>query len=1006
MRYLLFLCCWSLCSLQAQHPYLQQITDEDGLPSMEIFDLFQDSRGYIWIGSNGGVARYDGQQFERFENQEQRRIAMSDLLEGPNGRIWMRNFGGQIFYIQNDSLHFFAPWSEQKDYQHMRSFAVDSENQLWISLGCNVFQYDVATEQLVERYETDSRYGYKVRPSKEGKGVNIIQDGGRILHLEKDGTSKVFGVSPISSSLEHYDFTELQGGVIYRVALKRRVVEYWANNQWNSLLSESKGPTAIALRSDQQDNVWLLHFQGLECLTAKGKQLFGNQPLLKGKAISDFLQDAQGNYWVSTLRSGLFRFASRQAVVFDAVLGGLSDERINVLEKGPDGQLLLGNNVGKVDCFEPKLGRVTRQYDTGNPRDIEAVYYDEASEKVYVSCQFTYEFEEKQPELFRKLGIRSADDYYMSKDGWLLSAAVTSLILERVWEKEVKEEQSQWPSTLKAAIDEAGASYYKLFDSRVKALLDVPYRKEVCVVLEDSLVGIGYDKGTIRTIYSPETGEQLLGVCMALGADSSVWVGTVNQGLYRFKANGQWEHFEKGQGLKSDFIRSLACNDRYLWVGSYNGLQSFDLRKHTWRNYTREDGLSSNEVKDIVLLGDTVWLATSKGLNAVLETAPHESLSAPHIYLQGFSVFEKARKDWQDLNLEYNENNIRIDFLGLDYRNQGQLRYKYRLLGLDSSWTLSKKESNLARYPSLPSGSYRFEVKSVSGDGQESLETAQLFFQIAPPFWQRWWFFLVLALSTSGLVFLFFKYRIRQLKRQNAMAQEKAQAEQELRLSQLAALRVQMNPHFIFNALNSIQEFIFLNEKRQANNYIGKFSDLMRLTLSASNKQQVTLADEIKVLRLYLDLEKVRFEDALHVYIHVDDTLAVESIYIPSLLIQPYVENAIKHGLLHRKSNRQLRIKFYPLDKQLLGCSIEDNGIGRKRSAELKKHRVGKKGAGFSMSATQKRLDLLNYNRSNTAQQDINVEVIDLYDEQNQGAGTRVLLRIPFTYTKRNEYDI
>lgn len=996
-------------SLSAQRPYFQQITDEDGLPSMEIFDLFQDSKGYIWIGSNGGIARYDGRRFESFVNKEQRRIAMSNIMEGPDGRIWTRNFGGQIFYVENDSLHLFQPWAAIEGYQNLNEFTVDGDNRIWMSVRAEVWLFDVLSGRLMRNYDYNAiSYIHQIKPASGKKGVYLITEGGGVHHLQglaEEGVGKVL-IAHQNMGRDRFGFVEHPQGTFYLAKQGARSVYRFSDGKLDTIQKENKGPNIIGLRADSQGDVWMLDYQGVQCLTAHSRQLFGKDKLLKGKAVSDFLQDDQGNYWVSTLRSGLFRFASREIVVFDTEMGSLTDERINVLSKGPNGALLLGNNMGSVDCFDPRFGKVTRVYQTAHSRDVEAVYYDAWAKQIYASCQDTYIFNEKEDKATRRLYRRAADDYWLSDDGWLAIASSGRLSVERVRAPVPRALKSHWPADKEPIKDDEGAKLSSLFRGRAKALANVPYRRELWVALEDRMMVLDYGNGQSRGLQAPDTGEPLLGVCMSLGADSSLWLGTVNQGLYQFKKDGTWRHFEQKDGLNSNFVRSLACNERYLWLGSYNGLQSFDLKREAWRSYTREDGLSSNEVKDIVLLGDTVWLATSKGLNALLETAVHKSEKAPPIYLKGFSVFEQPRSDWTELRLAYNENNIRIDFLGLDFRNQDQLRYKYRLIGLDSNWTESNRESNLARYPSLPAGDYRFEVRSLNGDGLESAESAVLRFSIAPPFWERWWFFALLLLGISALVFLFFRYRIRQLQNRNALAQEKTQAEQELRLSQLAALRVQMNPHFIFNALNSIQEFIFLNEKRQANNYIGKFSDLMRLTLTASSKQQVTLADELKVLRLYLDLEKVRFEEALDIFIEVEEQLNLEAIFIPPLLIQPYVENAIKHGLLHRKSGRKLQISFYPLEAQLLGCTIEDNGIGRKRSEELKKHRVGKKGAGFSMSATQRRLDLLNYNRSSLAQKHISVEVVDLYDEQQQGIGTRVLLRIPYSHGQRNEHGI
>jgi LytS/YehU family sensor histidine kinase len=219
-----------------------------------------------------------------------------------------------------------------------------------------------------------------------------------------------------------------------------------------------------------------------------------------------------------------------------------------------------------------------------------------------------------------------------------------------------------------------------------------------------------------------------------------------------------------------------------------------------------------------------------------------------------------------------------------------------------------------------------------------------------------------------------------------------------MRQSQLAALQVQMNPHFIFNALNSIQEFILLNEKRLANEYLGKFADLMRVTLDMSTKDEVNLAAEIKHLELYLALEKLRFED-LEYQIELQESLPLHEIYIPAMLIQPYIENALKHGLLHQKQDRRLWLRFYLSSisgneqlapKKLLICEIEDSGVGRAKSEELKQNRP-QRHKSFATSATRKRLELLNYHKRNQIQ----LDVIDLQNATGQATGTKVSLIIP-----------
>lgn len=249
---------------------------------------------------------------------------------------------------------------------------------------------------------------------------------------------------------------------------------------------------------------------------------------------------------------------------------------------------------------------------------------------------------------------------------------------------------------------------------------------------------------------------------------------------------------------------------------------------------------------------------------------------------------------------------------------------------------------------------------------------------------------LLLIGSFSGFLF-FTRYRVQQ---QNTLLAAKVSAvefEKDKTRMELTALKSQMNPHFIFNALNSIQEFIILNDKKKANQFMGKYADLVRSTLQMSDKESITLDEEVKSLELYLELEKLRFEDNFNYRIHIAEALQERNDRLPAMLIQPYVENAIKHGLLHQQGNKMVTIDFQIElnNPSIIKCIIEDNGIGRARSAELNAMRI-KKHTSFSTGATQKRLQLLNKGKDNA----IVVAFEDLKDHLGQANGTRVTLRI------------
>lgn len=254
---------------------------------------------------------------------------------------------------------------------------------------------------------------------------------------------------------------------------------------------------------------------------------------------------------------------------------------------------------------------------------------------------------------------------------------------------------------------------------------------------------------------------------------------------------------------------------------------------------------------------------------------------------------------------------------------------------------------------------------------------------------------VLLVLLLSGSLFLF--YRQRKLRQKQELTkneldetQKRLELEKQYRASELKAIRSQMNPHFVFNALNSIQEYIVSNERKLAGKYLGKFADLMRIYLEHSQVKTITLREEMEALNLYLELEKLRFEDSMHYEIKIDENVDKEMV-IPSLLLQPYVENAIKHGLLHRNGDRHLSIQVENNEeKQYMICTIVDNGVGRAESLKINQMR-NPEHKSFASQATRSRLDLLNHDR----QQPITEEIEDLVDENNKGIGTKVIIKIP-----------
>jgi sensor histidine kinase YesM len=238
-----------------------------------------------------------------------------------------------------------------------------------------------------------------------------------------------------------------------------------------------------------------------------------------------------------------------------------------------------------------------------------------------------------------------------------------------------------------------------------------------------------------------------------------------------------------------------------------------------------------------------------------------------------------------------------------------------------------------------------------------------------------------MVLLGSGVVAILFMIRIRFITR-------RAELRNKVTASQLTALKSQMNPHFLFNTLNSLQDLILKHDIKNSNYYLNKFSLLMREILDMSGKDEVPLSREIKLLDTYLELEKLRFGDEFKFEIKTDETLDIDHLVLPPMIIQPFIENALKHGLLHKKGDKNLSIEF-SLNDEILICEIIDNGVGRKRSEEIKARNV-RTHQSFATEATDRRMDLLN----SFNDKKYNFEIIDLY-EDDKALGTKVVISIP-----------
>lgn len=335
--------------------------------------------------------------------------------------------------------------------------------------------------------------------------------------------------------------------------------------------------------------------------------------------------------------------------------------------------------------------------------------------------------------------------------------------------------------------------------------------------------------------------------------------------------------------------------------------------------------------------------------------------------------------------LKSGDNQITFNFSSVDFSQHLTTFYRYKLAELDKEW-IKLTDQNSVRYNSLPPGKYVFKLQVSHDNNTWQDADNEVTIIIAKAIYQQTWFKVLGVLVGLFLIL----YVIRFYRKKQELQKQELITKQKLTESRLQSLRLQMNPHFLFNALNSIQQMILANEDVVATKYLSRFSKLLRTVLTHSDKESVSLKEEIEILKMYVELEAVRFKETFTYTIDSDEGIETDEIKIPTLLIQPFVENAIWHGLMHKEGNRHLSVVF--TEKQdYLQCIIEDNGIGRRKAGEIKASSGTDKHTSKGISVSEERLKTL----TNRLGMHGNIVIDDLMNESGEAAGTQVVLNFP-----------
>ena len=510
-----------------------------------------------------------------------------------------------------------------------------------------------------------------------------------------------------------------------------------------------------------------------------------------------------------------------------------------------------------------------------------------------------------------------------------------------------------------------------------------------------------YEKATGNFIYHPYDPKNLKAYRgmgkMEADDQGRVWIATQKEWLGYGHADsldrGVIRFLGRKEGLIGSFVFLPKVHQNKILVFTDKGMQEFDPNTMRFgKLYDAEYGLGESVSVATWLSDGQLAVGREKAIALFHPDSLNTNEELPLPYINSFRVFDdvyylkSGPRQKDSIHLSYKQNFFSFEFSAIGYNLPEKTQFRYQLEGFDEKWQDGTKR-RFAAYTNVPGGDYTFKVQAINSEGLSLADPHVLFIHVSTVWYKTVWFWCLALVLSAAIAYATYKWRIAQVRKEERI---KSEYERKLADVEMTALRAQMNPHFIFNSLNSIDYYIISNEQEKASDYLNRFSRLIRLILQNSKSSIVPLKDDLEALRLYIEMESMRFDNLFDYEVKMESGIQPEKIVVPPMLFQPYVENAIWHGLMQKKGERgKLDLTIRRSNGHLV-CLIEDNGIGRDAAKQLKSKSATRRKS-YGMKITSDRLAMLN----KLAGANASVSIFDLKNGEGKAAGTRVELVIP-----------
>jgi sensor histidine kinase YesM len=967
--------------LPAQNPYIKHFTTSSGLPTNTIYQIIQDSRKMIWFTSDAGVIRYDGNEFRSFRKKDG--LSSNDVVrirEDQMGRIWIFNYNSAVDYIYNDKVYN----SREKGFLNElkgKGFILDFFTDKHGTIHFYNFDGDVFSLDTLNRVSQDFLLKNLILTGKGGVKVKIEQM--RISYLSKNNQE---------------EWIILSNAGIFKQNISNRMVTA-IDTSIHCRAAYPYGDSIIYIKT---------YTEGLKRLVdglRKENIKFTGDP----NKIKTVIQDSDGFIWIADYDEGVFCIKDGQIIKhfdFREALGLLQDHEKNIwISTETDGIYMINHDLLEQTHFDRSyfnnLGLNNLAY------SLQSGLWCTTSKSAYMLRK------DKFYRLPVSSDIQPLNMIFFFNDETLLLGSIGQLFYtyrglfpDQVSSSIKPQEKVFHDYSLKNILKDNIGELVVMFDQKnilitkqLNPCFDPLYNKvservmNAYFNLSNNLV-INSRKNYLFKNKKLEDYPELARFNGKIISDHMVIAGKAE--LFNIDGDSVFlllnhRFFNLSSAFDTPIenqIRKIIYDDTTLYLSTLNDIYvcHSPMKAITGGTLHLEPlSINFNNINDILLHDDTLFIASDDGLTIISEASISGRLATPPIpYLQSITVNDNLYSLSDQEIVLTGKNKIYLSFGCISYSSKSII-YSYMLEGSESTWTVGTGSGINIVYQGLPRGSYilKLRVRKSNSEWSKPLEIAVT---IKPTLTEYPAFWVMIFIVVSVCVFLLILWR----KSQNMRKTENAH---KLIIMEQKALQAMMNPHFIFNSLSSVQNYLLKNKVSEAMEFLAQFSSLIRQTLNSTNLPLINLSEEVERLKSYLNLEQKRLIEKFVYTINIDKVLLEDEVIIPGMLIQPLVENAIWHGIAKIEEKGEISIIIRVLESKAIKIIVEDNGPG----IEQKMQNADQTSTGnhIGVKVIRRRLYLLegkynirtglHYSASNP---------------DNINPGTRVELIIPFFYNE------